>query len=176
MYWLCLTNGVLNDIFNAHCSKGQQQTRHVRAQGLTSAGAENLSHLVQVNHFAQATKLQFLSLWAGECEWRFFLWTLGMFSGTTKRYVLPVEGAVAPKVSGFLWALFVVTGLNMRNCSNICSQLTAFGFNFWSTTSSFMCFIISDEWRWFDQTKETNSKQCDGIVVRFYGIFLLWLW
>lgn len=57
MCLLCLTHGVLNGVFHVHCYRGQQQTRQIHAKGLTSAGAENLSHLVQVNHFAQATKL-----------------------------------------------------------------------------------------------------------------------
>lgn len=68
MYLLCLTRRVLNYIFYVHCFKGQEQTQQIHTKELTSAGAENLSHLVQVNHFVQATKLQFLSLWARECE------------------------------------------------------------------------------------------------------------
>lgn len=39
------------------CYKVQQQKQQIHAEALTPAGAENLSHLVQVNLFAQATKL-----------------------------------------------------------------------------------------------------------------------
>lgn len=38
-------------------SKNQQQTQHIHAKELTSARAQNLSHLLRLNHFAQATKL-----------------------------------------------------------------------------------------------------------------------
>lgn len=38
-------------------SKSNNKTQQIHTKELTSARAENLSHLVQVNHFAQATKL-----------------------------------------------------------------------------------------------------------------------
>lgn len=62
-------------------SKADNKQKMIHAKELRSAGGAN--QVVQVNRFAQATKLQCLSLWARECEGWFFLWTLGMFPGTT---------------------------------------------------------------------------------------------
>lgn len=86
-------------IFMSTVHKVQQQKQQIHAKRTNtswswkphsscSRKSPRLSHKITVC----------LSLWPRECKWRFFLWTLGMFSGTTdpKIYLQSIEGAGSP--------------------------------------------------------------------------------
>lgn len=76
----------------------------MHVKDLTSAEAENLSHLDQVNHSAEATEI-IASKLVGEGMWvTVFLVDSGYVCNNhrPKVYLLPVEGGVAPRVWGHL--------------------------------------------------------------------------
>lgn len=159
VYLLCLTHGLL---FMPIVSKSNNKTRHIHAEGLTSAEAENLSQPGPSKSLRPSREIIVSKLVGEGMSVTVFLVDLG-YVFRNHRYLKKRSAAASrghcsswslrkdrvwllcPQSTVWKWETAAISVLNYWQ------RAGAFGFDICGRSTSVMCLIVSDEWQRFQQ-------------------------